>query len=105
LAAFLAEQRTKEIGIRKVLGASMISIIRLLSQEFALLILVANIIAWPIAYLLINQWLQDFAHRIEISWLVFILAGVSALGVALFTVSSQALKAGFINPVRALKYE
>lgn len=105
LAAFVAEQRTKEIGIRKVLGASVPEIILLLSKEFIKWVLIANIIAWPIAYYFMNNWLRDFAYRISIPIWIFPAAGVIAFIVAIFTVSSQTLKASVSNPVKALKYE
>ncbi len=105
LAAFTAERRTKEIGIRKVLGASVSGIIALLSKEFVKLVLVANVMAWPVAYGMMNKWLQDFAYRIDISWWVFALAGGLALIVALLTVSAQAIKAALANPVETLRYE
>ncbi len=105
LAAYTSEQRTKEIGIRKTLGASVSSILVLLSKEFTKWILVANLIAWPLAYFMMSNWLQDFHYRIEISWLTFMISGVAALIVALVTVSTQALKAAYTNPVDSLKYE
>ncbi|MFO7445784.1 MAG: ABC transporter permease [Ignavibacteriaceae bacterium] len=105
LATFLAEQRTKEIGVRKVLGASIMSIIIMLSKEFIKWVVIANIIAWPLAYYFMNKWLQDFAYRIDISWWLFIAAGVAALAIALLTVSFQAFKAATANPVESLKYE
>ncbi|MGH7599204.1 MAG: ABC transporter permease [bacterium] len=105
LAAFSARQRTKEIGIRKVLGASVSGIVALLSKEFVKLILLANLIAWPIAYFTMNKWLQDFAYRIDISWWAFALAGGMALLIALITVSTLAIKAALANPVEALRYE
>jgi putative ABC transport system permease protein len=105
LAAFAAEQRTKEIGIRKVLGASLAGIVGLLSQDFVKLVLSANLIAWPLGYFVMNEWLQNFAYRINIGWWVFVLAGGSALLIALLTVSTQALKAALANPVEALRYE
>lgn len=105
LATFLAEQRTKEIGVRKVLGATVPSILLLLSKEFIKWIILANIIAWPFAYYFMNQWLEDFAYRIEISWWLFVLAGITTLVVALMTVSYKSFKAATANPVEALKYE
>lgn len=105
LASFSARQRTKEIGIRKVLGASVASVVALLSQEFVKLILLANVLAWPVAYFTMNKWLQDFAYRIEIGWGVFALAGAMALIIALLTVSAQAIKAALANPVESLRYE
>jgi putative ABC transport system permease protein len=105
LASLMTEQRTKEVGIRKVLGASMSSIVSLLSNDFLKLVALANIIAWPIAYYVMNRWLQNFAYRIDISWWVFVLAGGLALVIALLTVSTQAIKAALANPVEALRYE
>ncbi len=105
LAVFSTQQRTKEIGIRKVLGASIAGLVGLISTEFAMLVLIANLVAWPVAYYAMNQWLQDFAYRIEIGWWVFALAGGAALLIALLTVSAQAMKAALANPVEALRYE
>jgi len=105
LVAFTAEQRTKEIGIRKVLGASVYGIVILLSKEFVKWVLIANIIAWPVAYYAMNKWLQDFAYRINMGVWIFILAGALALILALLTVSYQAVKAALSNPVEALRYE
>jgi len=102
---FMAEQRTKEIGIRKVLGASVTSIVGLLSIDFLRLVLFANLLAWPIAYYAMNSWLQDFAYRIAISWWIFALAGISALVIALLTVSFQAVKAAVANPGKSLHTE
>jgi putative ABC transport system permease protein len=105
LAAFAAERRTKEIGIRKVLGATVTSVIALLSKDFVKLVLLANLVAWPVAYFAMHQWLQNFAYRIDIGWWVFALAGGLALVIALLTVSTQALKAATVNPVDSLRYE
>ena len=105
LASFTAEQRTKEIGIRKALGASVSEIIFLLSKEFTRWVLVANIIAWPLAYFAMNRWLQNFANRINIGIGTFILAALLALVIALLTVGYQAIKAARANPVEALRYE
>ena len=105
LASFTAEQRTKEIGIRKALGATISSIVILLIKEFTKWVLLANIIAWPIAYVAMNHWLQNFAYRIKIGLGTFILAGVLALVIALLTVGYQAIKAARANPVKALRYE
>ncbi|NIR49133.1 ABC transporter permease [candidate division KSB1 bacterium] len=105
LAAYTAEQRTKEIGIRKVLGATVTGIVGLLSKDFVKLVLIANVIAWPIAWYAMNRWLQNFAYRTDIDWFVFALAGGLALIIALATVSSQAIKAAVANPVDALRYE
>lgn len=105
LAIFSAEQRTKEIGIRKVLGASVMSIIGLLSKEFLLLVLFAILIATPLAWYGMNRWLQDFAYKVEIEWWVFALTGMLSVVIALLTVSFQSIKAALINPVRSLKSE
>jgi putative ABC transport system permease protein len=105
LAAFLAEKRTKEIGIRKVLGASIPKIVFMLTKEFVIWVLLANIIAWPLSYILLNKWLEDFAYRIEIDATPFILSAVIALVISIFTVSYQTVKAAGTNPVESLKYE
>jgi len=105
LASFTIEQRTKEIGIRKVLGASMAGIIQLLTKQLIKWIILANIIALPIAYLALNSWLQNFAYRITMSWWTFILAGILALVTALITVSFQSIRAALANPVKSLRYE
>jgi putative ABC transport system permease protein len=105
LAAFTAEQRTKEIGIRKVLGATAPGIIRLLMKEFVILIAVANVIAWPVAYFVMQGWLKDFAYRISIGMWIFILAGVLTLLIAMLTVIYQATKAALMDPVDSLRYE
>ncbi|MFN8346363.1 MAG: ABC transporter permease [Spirosomataceae bacterium] len=103
LVTFSAEQRTKEIGIRKVLGASVTGITALLSKDFLKLVLVAIIIAGPIAAYLMNQWLQGFAYRISIEWWVYALAGGSAVMISILTISYQAIKAALMNPVQSLK--
>ena len=105
LAAFTAEQRTKEIGIRKVLGASVANLVALLSKDFLRLVLIAFVVAVPVAYLAMERWLEDFAYRIDLGVGTFALAGGLALGIALLTVSYQALKAALADPVRALRYE
>ena len=105
LIAFIANQKTKEIGIRKVLGASTGSILLLISKRFAAWAVLANIFAWPAAYYFMNKWLQDFAYRINITWWMFALSGGFALLIALATVSFQAIKAAKANPVESLKYE
>lgn len=105
LASFITQQRTKEIGVRKVLGASVVEIVVLLSKEFTKLVLVASLIAFPVAYFLMDRWLQDFAYNAGISPLTFILAAVAALLIAWLTVSYQSLKAAIADPVKALRYE
>ncbi|UCE04674.1 MAG: ABC transporter permease, partial [bacterium] len=105
LASFTIEQRTKEIGIRKVLGASMAGIIQLLTKELIKWIILANLIALPIAYFALNSWLQNFAYRINVSWWTFILAGSLALVIALLTVSFQSIRAALANPVESLRYD
>ena len=105
LAAFTAERRTKEIGIRKVLGASVSGIVMLLSKDFVTLMLIANVIAWPVAYWAMRDWLTNFAYRIDLGWSVFALSGGLALMIALLTVGYQAWKAARANPVDALRYE
>lgn len=103
LVLFTAEQRTREIGIRKVLGASVASLFQLLSKEFLLLVLLAFVIASPLAWWAMNGWLQNYEYRINISWNVFAIAGISALTIALITISFQALKAALANPVKSLR--
>jgi putative ABC transport system permease protein len=105
MSAFSAEQRTKEIGIRRVLGASVTGIVGLLSKEFLMLVAIANLIAWPIAYYAMDKWLQDFAYRIDIGLGIFIPAGIAALLIALVTISFQATKAALNNPIDSLRYE
>ena len=105
LATFTAEQRTKEIGVRKVLGASVLSIVALLSKDFLKLVLIAIVIASPVAYYAMHRWLQDFAYKINIEWWVFALAGLLAVGIALLTVSFQSIRAALMNPVKSLRSE
>jgi putative ABC transport system permease protein len=105
MASFAAEQRTKEIGIRKVLGASVPGVVALLSRDFLKLIAVANLIAWPLAYFGMNRWLQNFAYKTGIDVWIFIFTGLIAIGIALATVSYQSIKAALLNPVDAIKYE
>ncbi len=105
LITFSIEQKIKEIGVRKVLGASISQIVYMLSKEIIICIVIANIVALPISWHWMNKWLQDFAYRINISWWVFVLSGGIALFIALITVSFQAIKAATVNPVESLKYE
>ncbi len=105
LASFSAEQRTKEIGIRKVLGANVAGIVSLLSKEFVKLVIIANLVAWPVAYFAMQRWLENFAYRIELGFGTFFLAAALALIIALLTVSYHALKAALANPVDSLRYE
>ncbi len=105
MAAFITEQRTKEIGIRKVVGASVVEIVMILSKEFTKWVLLANLIAWPAAYYVMNNWLKNFAYRINMNWSGFVLAGIIALVIALATISFQTIKAAKANPVDSLKYE
>jgi putative ABC transport system permease protein len=105
LASFTSEQRTKEIGIRKAMGASVKGIALLLSKEFTKCVLIANIIAWPIAYFVFNKWLEDYAYRTTIPFWIFLSATLLALVIALLTVSYQAIKAARANPIEALRYE
>ena len=105
LVTYAAEQRTKEIGVRKVLGASVGGIVTMLSKDFAKLVLIASLIAFPVAWWVMNKWLQSFAYRINISWWVFVVAGLTAILIALMTVSFQAIKAAVANPVKSLRTE
>lgn len=105
LASFTAEQRTKEIGIRKVLGASVANVVLLLSRQFTKWVLLANVIAWPLVFFAMGKWLQNFAYRIDMGIWIFILSGVIALGIALLSVSMKAVRAATANPVQSLRYE
>lgn len=105
LATFAAEQRTREIGIRKVLGASLADILKLLSRDFVRLVLVANLLAWPLAYVIMENWLRDFAYRIHISWWFFAVSGTATFLIALITIGIRAFKAGTANPVKSLRTE
>jgi putative ABC transport system permease protein len=105
LSAFAISQRVKEIGVRKVLGASTATIVTLLSKEFLKLVVIAAVIAFPVAWYAMHNWLEDFAYRINIEWWVFIVAGIAALFIALATVSYQAIKAALSNPVKSLRTE
>jgi putative ABC transport system permease protein len=105
LAAFVAEQRTKEIGIRKVLGATSRQIVLLLSREFAAWVLISNIIAWPVAWYVMNGWLENFAFHTEMSMSYFLIAGVVTFSIASITVGFHAIKAAQANPVASMKAE
>ena len=105
LVSFVVVQRTKEIGVRKVLGASVASIVALLSADFLKLVIIALVIASPIAGYVMNRWLQDFAYRVDVAWWVFALAGMLAVSIALLTVSYESIKAALMNPVTSLRSE
>ncbi|HEV8270057.1 MAG TPA: ABC transporter permease [Chitinophagaceae bacterium] len=105
LASFMAVQRIKEVGIRKVLGASISSVVYLFSKEFIILVTIGFVIASPIAWYFMNKWLQDYVYRINISWWIFLVGGISAIVIALVTVSFQAIKAAVANPVKSLRTE
>jgi putative ABC transport system permease protein len=105
LAVFMAERRTKEVGIRKILGARTGNIFKLLSNEFMLLVALANVFAWPVAYWFMHDWLQDFAYRTAIGWELFLTAGLLSFGIALLAVGWQSFSASRKNPVEALRYE
>jgi putative ABC transport system permease protein len=105
LSTFIAEQRTKEIGIRKTLGASVREIVGMLSRDFAWLVTIAFILAAPLGWYCMNKWLQDFSYRIDMAWWVFAIAGGAAMVIALGTVSFQAIKAALTNPVKSLRSE
>jgi ABC-type antimicrobial peptide transport system permease subunit len=105
LAAYMAQNRIKEIGIRKVLGASVANITTLLSKDFLKLVIISLVIASPVAGWLMYKWLQDFPYRVHIEWWVFVIAGIAAVTIALFTVSFQAIKAATANPVKNLRTE
>ncbi|MFP4025315.1 MAG: ABC transporter permease [Thiohalospira sp.] len=105
LASFMAEQKTKEIGIRKVLGATVPSIIKMFSNEFIKLVIIANILAWPIAWFAMNKWLESFAYHTKITWWMFALAAILSLSVVIATISYQSYKAAIKNPATSLRYE
>ena len=105
LAAFIAEQRTKEIGIRKVLGASVNGLVTLLSKDFVKLVVIAFLIAAPLAWYFMQRWLQDFQYRVTINWVVFAIAAFIAFFIAIATISFQAIKAAVANPVKNLRTE
>jgi putative ABC transport system permease protein len=105
LSAYVAESRVKEIGVRKVLGASVPGIARLLSIDFVKLVAVAMLVAAPVAWYAMNRWLEDFDYKITIGWGTFIFAALLAIGIALLTVSFQAIRAAMANPVESLRSE
>jgi putative ABC transport system permease protein len=105
LAAYAAEQRNREIGIRKVLGASVPIIVKMLSKDFIRLVIISFLIAAPLAWLIMNKWLQGFAYRQNIQWWVLLIAGVGALVITFITISTQSFKAAMANPVNSLKNE
>ena len=105
LISFTAQQRTREIGIRKVLGASVLQLVVLQSKGFVKLVWMANLVAWPVAYVAVNRWLADFAYRIDVGAGVFVLSSVVVLGIVVLTVGYQAWKAAQADPVEALRYE
>jgi len=105
LASYSAEKRIKEIGVRKVLGATVQNITLLLSKNFLKLVLIANVIAWPVAWIVMHKWLEDFAYRISIQWWIFAVAGITSILIAFFTVSFQSIKAAIANPVKSLRSE
>jgi putative ABC transport system permease protein len=105
LSAFAISQRIKEIGIRKVLGANIRTIVSLLSKDFLVLVAISALIAFPVAWYAMSKWLQDFAYRISMPWWIFIMAGIVAALIALVTISFQAVKAAVANPVKSLRTE
>ena len=105
LASFMTIQRTKEIGIRKALGSTSTNIVLLLSKGFIQLVLIANLIAWPLAWWIMNSWLQSFPYRIEVNPLLFIVAGAGVVIIAFISVGFQTVKAAKVNPAQTLKYE
>ena len=105
LVSFMAAQKTKEVGIRKVLGASIKDISFILSKDYLKLIIIAFFIASPVAWILMNKWLQDYVYRIKITWDIFFIAGIAVLFIALITICWQAIKAAIANPVKSLRTE
>ncbi|HLG40859.1 MAG TPA: FtsX-like permease family protein [Chitinophagaceae bacterium] len=105
LSIYVVERKVKEVGIRKVLGASVPGLVNLLSKDFLKLVVIAIVIATPLSLVFMNEWLKDFAYRINIGWMVFIVAGCSAVLIALITVSFKAIKVAMANPVTSLRTE
>ena len=105
LAALTSERRTKEIGIRKVLGATERNVVFLLSKEFSIWVLVANVISWPVSFIIMHRWLDQFAYRISLSWWMFVLSSLFTFLIALVAVGYQAIKAALANPIDSLRYE
>jgi ABC-type antimicrobial peptide transport system permease subunit len=105
LAAFAVSQRTKEIGIRKVLGASALSLWKMLSGDFVRLVMISILIAVPLSYYFADEWLQQYDYRVELPWWVFVLTGALTIMLTLFTVSYQSIKAALVNPVKSLRSE
>jgi ABC-type antimicrobial peptide transport system permease subunit len=105
LAAYTAERRTKEIGLRKVLGASVTAITTLLWKDFLKLVILSCLVAFPVARWMMHSWLQDYKYRIEIDWWIFLAAGISAILIALITISFQSIKAAIANPAKSLRTE
>jgi putative ABC transport system permease protein len=105
LMSFAAERRRREIGIRKVLGASRRQIVILLVKDFSVLVVLANVVAWPVGYYISQRWLQSFAYRTDLVWWIFLASGLSVLAITLLTISFQSIKAASSNPVKTLRYE
>jgi ABC-type antimicrobial peptide transport system permease subunit len=105
LAAHTAERRTKEIGIRKVLSASVAGITSLLSREFLQLVIISCVVAFPVAWLMMSEWLQSYEYRVNISWAVFVISGILAIFIALLTISFHSIRSAMANPVESLKNE